>query len=126
MENTNMDIKKDWLNTPVYRIQYNASTNEVELFKKFPNQLYTFSPDDFIYWLFNHRCIMCKKYGTEINEITPRSRSKDALNDYRNRVPLCSSCHRDFHKDGVTTEKQRIMRMQREIFLIALGRKEFI
>ena len=82
--------------------------------------------DYFIHWLFRHRCIMCKQSAIEINEIKPRSRSKLAIMDWRNRVTLCASCHRNYHKNGVTETKMEDMKKAREDFLISIDRKEYV
>lgn len=80
----------------------------------------------FIHWLFKHRCIQCKKTGTDVNEIVPRSRSRNSVLDWRNRVLLCRECHHAYHKDGVTEEKIFKMKMVRRDFLIAMGRMEYV
>jgi hypothetical protein len=80
----------------------------------------------FIYWLFKNRCIMCTKPATEINEIIPRSRSKDSILDWRNRVTLCQSCHREFHQNGVTDEKIYAMKHKRREFLTSMGRVDYV
>jgi 5-methylcytosine-specific restriction endonuclease McrA len=79
----------------------------------------------FIFWLFRYRCIMCKRNATEINEIIPRSRSKKSVMDWKNRVPLCSACHRTFHAGGVTDKKIEEMQRFRTRFLISIDRKEY-
>ncbi len=84
-------------------------------------------PDDyFIWWLFKHRCIMCQQPATEINEILPRGRSKFAILDWRNRVPLCERCHLEYHHYGVTTLKQEEMKTKRNEFLMSMGREKYI
>lgn len=86
--------------------------------------------DQFIFWLFNNRCtgleLPCYKIATEINEIEPRSSRKDALDDYRNRVPLCREHHREYHDKGVSDDA--IMRLQerRAEYLETIGRSEYI
>ena len=80
---------------------------------------------EFIFWLFNSRCIMCKRPATEINEIVPKARSKDAM-EWHNRVTLCRTCHEKYHKDGVTSFKLINMIETREQFLISLGRNRYI
>ncbi len=84
------------------------------------------SSDAFIWWVFKRRCVMCRRDATEINEIIPRSRSKFSILDWTNRVPLCQSCHREFHKDGVTDFKIKDMQYERRQFLIDIGRVEYI
>lgn len=81
--------------------------------------------DAFIHWLFRYRCIMCKKAGTEINEIVPRSRSKESILDWRNRVLLCRDCHHEFHADGVSNDKIKNMQEKRVLFLKSFGREEY-
>lgn len=84
------------------------------------------SDDYFIHWLFKHRCIMCKKPATEINEIIPRSRSKKSILTWQNRVTLCHSCHEEFHRTGVTKEKIAEMQEKRKQFLLAMDRGNYV
>ena len=85
------------------------------------------TPDpSFIYWLFHYKCVMCKKPASEINEIVPRSRSKNSILDWRNRVPLCTDCHRVFHQTGVTQKKIDEMQTKRREFLMAMDRGEYV
>ena len=80
----------------------------------------------FIGWLFNNRCIMCKKSASEINEIIPRARTRYAVTDWKNRVPLCRSCHEKYHKNGVTFNKIAEMITKRKAFLTSTHREQFI
>lgn len=82
--------------------------------------------DGFVFWVFKSRCIICKKPATEINEIVLRSRSKSAVTNWKNRVPLCTKCHEEYHHDGVTDEKMNNMREKRKEYLIAIGREDYI
>ncbi len=85
--------------------------------------------DYFIYWLFKYRCIVCKQSATEINEIIPRSRSKKAIMDWKNRVPLCHEHHvgqGGYHDGGVTNEKIENMRKARKEFLVSVGREIYV
>lgn len=85
--------------------------------------------DYFIWWLFKHKCVMCRKPASEINEIVPRSRSKKSILDWRNRVTLCHECHtgqNSFHSTGVTTKKIEEMQEKRKEFLISIGREEYV
>jgi 5-methylcytosine-specific restriction endonuclease McrA len=84
------------------------------------------SSDSFIHWLFRYRCIDCKQPGTEVNEIIPRSRSKKAILDWRNRVLLCRTCHELYHKDGVTDAKIKRMQEIRLEFLKSFDRLEYV
>lgn len=85
------------------------------------------SPSDaFIYWLFKRRCVDCRQPASEINEILPRSRSKKAVTDWKNRVPMCHHCHRKYHDGGVTDEKMTRLYEKRQEFLIMIGRYEYI
>lgn len=79
-----------------------------------------------IMWLFHDRCVMCKEKADEINEIIPRSRTKDARKDWHNQVSLCNPCHTKFHKNGVTLQKQRVMLQKRKEFLISVGREKYV
>ena len=82
--------------------------------------------DHFIWWLFRFRCIMCKQAGQEINEILPRSRSKKAIMDWRNRVVLCRKCHSEYHDYGVTERKMFAMKIARMEYLQAVGRGDYV
>lgn len=82
--------------------------------------------DAFIWWLFKHRCVVCRKEATEINEIEPRSRSKKNLHDWRNRVCVCRECHNEYHKHGVNDEAIAKMKGQRKNFLLEMGREEYV
>lgn len=85
--------------------------------------------DSFIYWLFRYRCIDCKGRNgpvSEINEIDPRSRSKKNILDWRNRVPLCRTCHDEYHRNGVSDAKKERMTKLRRDFLESTGRSEYI
>ena len=80
----------------------------------------------FIHWLFRYRCVKCKRAGQEINEIIPRSRAKNAADDWENRVLLCSDCHRWYHEDGVTDKKIEQLKELRFSFLKSFGREEYL
>lgn len=82
--------------------------------------------DYFIWWLFKYKCVMCKKPATEINEISPRSRSKKNILDWTNRVTLCQGCHKKFHLYGVSTEKMNEMRNKRKDFLTSMNREIYV
>lgn len=81
---------------------------------------------DAIFWLFCDRCVMCKEAATEVNEIVPRARTKQATLDWHNQVTLCHKCHTEFHHDGVTRAKQKVMLLKRKEFLQSMGRENFI
>ena len=82
--------------------------------------------DYFIHWLFRHRCMECQKPGAEINEIIPRSRSKRAILDWKNRVVLCRTCHESFHHNGVTIQKIKAMQETRREYLKSIGREQYL
>jgi 5-methylcytosine-specific restriction endonuclease McrA len=82
--------------------------------------------DYFIYWLFRYRCIQCRQAAQEINEIVPRSRSKKSILDWKNRVPLCRTCHSVYHQDGVTEKKIFNMRIVRMEYLNSVGREKYV
>ncbi len=79
-----------------------------------------------VWRIFGHRCVQCKQMGTELNHIVPRSENKALINDWRNIVPLCHTCHTAYHKDGVTDAKMEQLREDRKEFLIARGLGEYI
>lgn len=68
--------------------------------------------------IFHHRCVRCFEFASDVNEIIPRSRTKNAVYDSVNRVPLCRACHEWYHHDGVTEEK---MEELRELALMRLS-----
>jgi hypothetical protein len=80
----------------------------------------------FIVWLFNGRCVVCKKSGSEINEIVPRSRSRQSIKDWRNRVLMCHECHVEYHKNGVSIDRMLDLRDIRKKFLISVGKVDYI
>lgn len=85
------------------------------------------SADYFIHWLFDHRCIVCRRSeNIEINEIMPRGRSKKNLLDWKNRVLVCRDDHDEFHHNGVTPDKIATMQKQREDYLRSIGRGAYI
>ena len=80
---------------------------------------------EMIHWLFGNRCVQCKHLALDVNEIIPRSRNRNSVSDWRNRVPLCKECHNEYHKDGVTDEKISVMQILRKSYLVSIGRGEF-
>lgn len=95
-----------------------------------PKEFVEPTPSDyFIYWLFKYKCVVCKRPATEINEIIPRGRSKKSVLDWKNRIPMCSTCHTGqggFHHNGVTDEKIEVLKGKRIEFLIAINREEYV
>jgi 5-methylcytosine-specific restriction endonuclease McrA len=84
------------------------------------------SEREFIMWLFNGRCVSCKRKATEVNHIIPKGRGDEHCT-WKNQVPLCSECHVPvYHHNGVTDDKIVILKKQRAAFLVALNRSEFI
>ena len=81
--------------------------------------------ESFLYELFNHRCVSCKRPATQINHIIPRARG-DSSKDWRNQVPQCTRCHNEFHHNGVTLKKITLLEIDRELFLTSLKRKKYI
>jgi HNH endonuclease len=81
--------------------------------------------DHFIWWLFKSRCVVCRQPATEINEIIPRSRSKKSIQLWENRVTMCASCHREYHRQGVNDEAIEKLRKARHDFLMSMGREEY-
>ena len=87
-------------------------------------------PDAAIAWLFRGRCCIegpkCCHYGSEVNEIIPRSRGKEMIKDWKNRVLVCHVCHREYHDRGVNDKTIGQMQSKRKEFLIKIGREEYI
>ena len=53
--------------------------------------------DQRIMKLFRGRCVVCIRPATQIHELIPRGRSKNAITIPRNRVPLCTHHHNIAH-----------------------------
>ena len=81
--------------------------------------------DYFIWWLFRNRCVECKKLADEINEIIPRSRSKNSILTWENRVTMCKECHREYHRKGVNDKAVVELQEKRKQFLISMGREDY-
>lgn len=82
--------------------------------------------DSFIWWLFKHLCVVCHKPATEINEIVPRSRSKESILNWENRVTMCRECHGEYHRHGVNFGTQEELFFKRQEALKLFGREEYI
>lgn len=82
--------------------------------------------DAFIWFLFKHRCVACRKPASEINEIKPRSRSKQSILDWENRVTMCKECHNEYHKHGVNDEAIADLQQKRIDFLNSMGRDKYV
>jgi len=81
--------------------------------------------DEQVWAIFNHRCIVCFEYATDLNHIIPRSRGKTHKYNWRNKVPLCKKHHDAFHHKGVTAEKIIYMQDRRIEVLHMLGRQQY-
>lgn len=82
--------------------------------------------DSFIWWLFKHLCVVCHKPASEINEIVPRSRSKNSILNWQNRVTMCRECHGKYHRHGVNFGTQEELQNKRIEALKLFGREEYI
>jgi 5-methylcytosine-specific restriction endonuclease McrA len=82
--------------------------------------------DEFIWWLFRNRCLVCGHLASEINEIIPRSRGPESLSDWKNRVTMCREDHNEYHRHGVSEDAIKKLQEQRIEFLIAIGRGEYV
>lgn len=75
---------------------------------------------EFIFWLFDNKCIRCGRPTNIIHEIVPISHGKSSLH-WKNRVPLCDSepmfCHTWAHGVG-TNNSIPILQEKRKQFLI--------
>ena len=69
-----------------------------------------------ILWLFDNRCIRCGGKTNIIHEIVPISHGKTSLR-WKNRVPLCVTCHDWAHLSG-TNKTIPILKEKRKAFLI--------
>jgi 5-methylcytosine-specific restriction endonuclease McrA len=99
------------------------ATKFLDLEKEFiePN-----SSDSFIWFLYRYRCAECKQPGQEVNEIRLRSRSKRNIEDWKNRILLCRTCHEKFHHNGVTSDKINDMIQLRTDYLVSIGREQYV
>ena len=83
----------------------------------------------FIWWLFRNRCVgssdKCTRIGQEVNEIVPRSRSKQSVLKWENRVLMCKECHNEYHRHGVNSKTIEALQQKRYDFLMANGREEY-
>lgn len=59
--------------------------------------------------------------ASEVHEIIPRARTKQSIYLPKNRVPLCSACHRVQHKLGVNAERMKMLREVAEMRLKSFG-----
>lgn len=82
--------------------------------------------DDEILNLFLHRCVVCWHPAQDINHIVLRSRSQSKIDDWKNKVPMCKTCHDLYHEDGVTQEKEDWLTTVRKEFLISIGESEYV
>ena len=86
--------------------------------------------DHFIWWLFRHQCVKysdrCTHAGQEINEIIPRSRSKNSILNWENRVLMCRECHNEYHRHGVNSKTQEELQEKRIEALKLFGREEYV
>jgi len=81
---------------------------------------------DFLFWLYNNRCIMrgCFNPAGVIHEIEPRSSGKDSL-FWKNRVTLCNTCHRRIHDSGINDKTIKELREIRVEYLEMIGKSEY-
>ena len=82
--------------------------------------------DEFIWWLFNRRCIgidvPCYKEARDISHIVSRQ-----LDDtWKNKVLHCAECHSEWHNRGVSDEDIEQMQQHRAEHLEAIGREQYI
>jgi 5-methylcytosine-specific restriction endonuclease McrA len=83
--------------------------------------------DAFVWRLFGRRCVQCKlQIATELNHIVPRSEDRSKIVDWKNKVPMCHTCHTEYHSGGVTQEKIEALQKVRADRLTDLGMAVFI
>lgn len=82
--------------------------------------------DEFIYWLFKNRCIVCRKPASEINHIEPRSRGRGNISDWRNKVPMCQEHHNEYHKNGTDQDAIDSLKAIRAEYLLSINRQMYI
>lgn len=79
-----------------------------------------------IFKLFLWRCVECNHMATELNHIVPRSSGEQYKNDWKNKVPMCRTCHDAFHSGGVTDTKIQYLQHKRAERLVAMHKEEYI
>lgn len=82
--------------------------------------------DYFIWWLFKNLCASCHRPASDVNEIIPRSRSKQSILNWENRVLMCRECHDNYHRHGVNSKAIEILQEKRIEALRLFGREEYI
>lgn len=81
--------------------------------------------DELLWYIYGGRCVVCKRKAVDINHIVPRSADHALIDDWRNKVPLCKTCHDEYHDGGVTEEKMKTMKKMQHDFLIARGKENY-
>lgn len=81
---------------------------------------------EFIVWLFRGRCVICNHPGGEVNEIIPRSRSKNSVKNWKNKVLMCREHHEEYHNKGVGPKAIKDLQERRLVFLVAIGRESYV
>lgn len=81
--------------------------------------------DEEIFKLFLYRCVVCWRPSLELNHIILRSQSKKGIDDWKNKVPICKSCHDAYHDGGVTQEKITALQVRRAEFLWTIGKEQY-
>jgi 5-methylcytosine-specific restriction endonuclease McrA len=71
---------------------------------------------DVIIWLFDGKCVKCGGDFNHVHEINPISHGRGSL-VWKNRVTLCSACHRWAHDIG-TKRSIPILQAKRREYLI--------
>lgn len=79
-----------------------------------------------IYRLFLWRCVECRRVATEINHIETRASTPDKKDDWRNKVPMCHSCHDLYHQGGVDDAKINHLKEKRAEYLALIRKAEYI
>ena len=79
-----------------------------------------------IYRLFLWRCVECGHVATEINHIETRASEPGLKNDWRNKVPMCHSCHELYHQDGVDESKINHLKERRAEVLVTMRKQEYL
>lgn len=83
------------------------------------------STPEFVHSLFRGRCIICYGFGTDVNEIIPRSRGKASM-DWHNRVLMCRTHHSEYHRLGASKKNIQALQELRVKFLVAMGREDYV
>lgn len=76
---------------------------------------------------FRGRCFVCPEHkpANTIHEIIPRALGKASM-DKHNRGPVCTECHDNIHRQGVSLYMVARLDQMRKDYLISIGREDYV